>query len=95
MRQRSPPCCEVVRGRHSAQLAISTATAACRLVLGLVFIAAAHSPAAIEHGLAVGLVRDMALTVLAAAAWMLARRPSQPPASEPAAHGGGVAEPQA
>ena len=57
--------------------------------------AAAHSPAAVEHGLAVGLVRDMALIVLAAAAWTLARRPSQPPASEPAAHGGGVAEPQA
>jgi hypothetical protein len=57
--------------------------------------AAAHSPAAIEHGLAVGLVRDMALIVLAAAAWMLARRPSQPPASEPSARGSGEAEPQA
>ncbi len=57
--------------------------------------AAAHSPAAIEYGLAVGLVRDMALIVLAAAARMLAPRRSQRPASEPAAHGGGVAEPQA
>ena len=57
--------------------------------------AAAHSPAAIEHGLAVGLVRDMALIVLAAAAWMRARRPSQPPASEPSARGSGEAEPQA
>ena len=57
--------------------------------------AAAHSPAAVEHGLAVGLVRDMALIVLAAAAWMRARRPSQPPASEPSARGSGEAEPQA
>ena len=57
--------------------------------------AAAHSPAAIEHGLAIGLLRDIALIALAVAAWMLARRPSQRPASEPTATGGSETEPQA
>ena len=57
--------------------------------------AAAHSPAAIEHGLAIGLLRDIALIALAVAAWMLARRPSQRPGSEPTATGGSETEPQA
>ena len=57
--------------------------------------AAAHSPAAIEHGLAIGLLRDIALIALAVAAWMLARRPSQRPAGGPTATGGSEAEPQA